>query len=238
MLLKSLWSVLFVCVTATAAAAQGLVVIAANGAGPDYAPGKRFKSGAAITLPKGAKVTWLSKTGQVIKHAGPYSGALKAPSRAGGKSRSLTQVAKIVAGAKRSKVLGATRASSGRAAAKPADIWLGDVGRLQNYCAQRDNARLWRADAKSIAALAVTKSGHPGGGIVWPAGKKILDLPASAVADNIAIKMSSAGKTTSLAVHVLPGDIDVQDRGAVLQWMAAKNCQRQAADLIRQIHAR
>ena len=238
MLSKSLCTVLLFFAAVTAAAAKDLVVIAANGAGPAYAPGKRFKSGAAITLPKGARVTWLSKAGQVIKHKGPFSGALKVRAKAGGKSRSLAQVAKIVTGSKRTKVLGATRATGQYAKTKPADVWLGDVRRLSNFCARRNKARLWRANAKATAALAITKAGQPGSGVVWPAGKAILDLPESALADNTAIKMSSAGNIASLVVRVLPGDIDAGDSGAVLQWMAAMNCQRQAAELIMKIHTR
>ena len=238
MLSKSLCTVLVFFVAVTAAAAKDLVVIAANGAGPAYAPGKRFKSGAAITLPKGARVTWLSKAGQVIKHKGPFSGALKVQAKAGGKSRSLTKVAKIVTGSKRTKVLGATRATGQNAKVKPADVWLGDVRSLSNFCARRDRARLWRANTEATAALAITKSGQPGSGVVWLAGRPILELPASALSDKTAIKMSSAGRVASLVVHMLPGDIDASDTGAVLQWMAAMNCRRQAAELIMQIHTR
>ena len=183
-------------------------------------------------------MTWLSKAGQVIKHKGPFSGALKVQAKAGGKSRSLAQVAKIVTGSKRTKVLGATRAAGTNAKVKPADVWLGDVSRVRNFCARRDKARLWRANAKVTAALAIAKAGQPGSGVVWPAGKQILDLPESKLADNTAIKMSSTGRVASLVIRVLPGDIDAGDSGAVLQWMAAMNCQRQAAELIMQIHTR
>ena len=172
----------------------------------------------------------------MIKLKGPYRGAPKVKARAGGKTRSLSQVAKVAGGSRRTKVLGATRAAGTQTGVKPADVWLGGVRQLSNFCAGRDLAHLWRAIAKSPAALTTTTAGKTNSGIVWPAGAHVLNLSASARRDKTAIKMLSAGKITNLVVHVLPDDIEPHDSGAILHWMASVGCQSQAAELVMKIH--
>ena len=222
--------------TTAAHGANEYVIVAADGAAATYSPGATLSAGSTIKLQDGAKLTLLSKSGNVIKLNGPYSGALPGKSGGDGGTTAISKIAKLVAGnAKRSRTLGATRAGS--APRRPNNVWMANVGRTRNICAKPDAAVLWRKRAKAPAAITVSGQGTSPASLIWPSGKHTVTLPPAAIRDNTDITIITAGRSLKAKLHVAPSALDFENKTLLLGWMASRNCADQVTAFIRQLHA-
>ncbi|MEM9359409.1 MAG: hypothetical protein AAGB04_24765 [Pseudomonadota bacterium] len=217
--------------------AAELVVIAADNAGAQLAPGKTLKAGSSITLAAGGRVTILAQSGEVIKLKGPFSGPVKGGKSAKGGSR-LAAVSKLLGTSRRSTTLGATRAVAPGSGprATPGNIWIVEAHRAGRACVRPKEMTLWRPTANQPAIVALWPLNGTPKKLDWPAGKSTHRVSDQPLADGVQLSVLAGGRNTAIVLSVLPDDVDAAPGGPLLQWMAARGCRVQANKLIRQLH--
>lgn len=228
----SLFAPLTLLLSATIAEAGDLVVVTSTA--PTFAPGKMVAAGASIDLPKGAQVTLVSESGQMVTLKGPRSGPAGATATKGKDGNLVKALSRLVSsGGKETEALGAMRSAGGTSG--PGSPWMVNIGRSGKVCvAAGKGPELWRSDSASEVTL--TLKGLKGGGKVslpWPAGSQTLAWPSAvALKDGASYMVRIKGSPTArrLTVHLVPGTLPSDAHRAV--WMAEKGCKRQAKRLL------
>ena len=217
--------------------ASDLVVIAAEKAGAELAPGKTLRAGTSISLTAGGRITVLAQSGEVIKLTGPYSGPVKAKTAGQGPSR-IAAVSKLLGTSRRSATLGATRAANVGSGARraPSNVWIVEADRAGRACVRADGMILWRPTAAKPATVALWPLTGAPKKIDWTAGASTQRITDQPLADGTQLSVLSGGRNTTLVLAVLPKDIAPTPSGQLLQWMASSGCRGQVKKLVRLLH--
>ncbi len=225
-----------------AAAAATFVIIASSETSGDYAAGAVLEAGQDIAIADGTQVTLLSKTGDVVKLKGPYSGALLAkkavePETPASWSSSLSEIAELVLDdPKQSSVIGATRELTVNRETGEPDIWVFNVDSSGNRCVKPPKVELWRKDPGKSVSLSLRTKSIRYSGLTWEGGRDRYELPDTFVKDDMHLVMAIDKKPRRFDLHVLPKEIRSDSWGAVLHWMIKNECTRQAHLLIGWLH--
>jgi hypothetical protein len=185
-------------VTASAAAADILVIRSIGPSAKSFPPGKRLAEGSRITLKANDSLDVLDGRGtRTLRGPGNFVAGAATQAR-NGAAPTTTRRARI--GAVRSAGLGELR---------PPTIWHVDVSRSSSVCvAEPGNVTLWRSASAAPVTLNIT--GPQGGGatqLKWPSGSSTLAWPASLpVADGAEYRLSWAGAATPTTIRfrILP----------------------------------
>ncbi len=185
-------------VTASAAAADILVVRSVGPSMKSFPPGKRLQQGTRIVLKANDRLDVLDGRGtRTLRGPGNFV--------AGAATGAIASTAPV--SGQRARI-GAVRGIDG-GELRPPSIWHVDMTKSSTICiAQPRGVTLWRANA--TPALALTISRLPDGGrrqIMWEAGSSTVAWPADmAIADGAEYRLSwpGAATPTSLRFRTLP----------------------------------
>ncbi|GGB34229.1 hypothetical protein GCM10011316_02910 [Roseibium aquae] len=217
--------------------AETIVVAASGNAGLE--PGTRLDESVAISLPAGARITVLSRSGAMQVLDGPYSGfpAGQAESDPGRTAEPRWSAVLALVGDPdaRSNVMGASRKTDGDFIVPPG-IWHVSVDSSGPRCTEPENVVLWRRDAARAEAVSVRSAAGRLTDIDWPAGDQTLTLPSPFALDG-RMMVSVGGDLRDLELAVAPVDVAGGAPGAILGWLVDRKCKRQALTLIERVHA-
>jgi len=206
-------------VTASAAAADILVVRSVGPSAKGFAPGKRIPQGTRIVLRAGDRLDVLDGRGtRTLRGPGSFvAGAATGPTASAG----------TVTG-QRARI-GAVRGIEG-GELRPPSIWHVDVTKSSTICvAQPTGLTLWRANATPAVTLNISRLA--GGGtrqVEWQAGSSTLAWPTDLpVANGAEYRLSWAGGATptSLRFRTLPQrPVGLED---LASFLISNQCQAQ-----------
>lgn len=185
-------------VTASAAAADILVVRSLGPSAKSYPPGKRLPESARLTLKANDQLVVLDGRGtRTIRGPGTFTAGA-----------SQGRIAGNIPVTQRRARIGAVR-SVGGGELRPPSIWHVDVAKSSNVCVSGGGkVTLWRADAAGPVTLNVTRAtGGAGRRIEWEAGASTLAWPADlAIADGAQYRLSWSGGAapTTITFRTLP----------------------------------
>jgi hypothetical protein len=175
--------------TATAAAADILVVRSSGPSAKSYPPGRRLPESARLVLRAGDQLIVLDGRGtRVIRGPGAFTAGAPAAGRVASAAPAVDRRARI--GAVRGLETGTLR---------PPSIWHVDVSRSSNVCVA-DPARvtLWRADPGKAAALTIAGPAGRTRQVDWPLGSSTLPWPSDLpVADGAEYRLSGGDSAPS-----------------------------------------
>jgi hypothetical protein len=186
-------------VTATAAAADILVVRSTGPSAKSFPPGKRLPENALLTL---------KASDQLVVLDGRGTRTLRGPGTFTAGAASAGRVASAAPVMQRRARIGAVR-GPGDGALRPPSIWHADVTRSANVCVAQSGAlTLWRAEAAAPLTLSVSRvGGGPARQLSWEAGASTLPWPPDLVlADGAQYRLSwpGAAAPTTLTFRTLP----------------------------------
>ena len=184
--------------SATAAAADILVVRSTGPSARSFPPGKRLPETARITLRASDQVVVLDGRGtRIIRGPGTFTAGAPAIGR----------IASAGPAAQRRARIGAVRGVEA-GEPRPPSIWHVDVARSSNICvADVSTVTLWRADPAAALTLAIAGQGGRGRQIVWQRGASTLAWPSDLpVADGSEYRLSWSGAAapTTLRFRTMP----------------------------------
>lgn len=227
----------------TSALAEDLVVIAATNAGEAFKPGAIVSTGTAVKLPQGSRLTLLSKGGEVLRLAGPYSSVVDLPALAGDAPKekawasTLSSIADVVSKkVVRTNVVGTSRAVIAPMALIEPDVWQLTVDSSGHRCLNSAKSNLWRKNASKSLTIDLRSQEAQQKGLTWPVGINHMDLPKKFMKDGTLVVMKIDAQPRRFNIHVLPADIEADQWGDVLHWMVSKECTRQANLLVGRLH--
>jgi hypothetical protein len=180
-------------VTASAAAADILVVRSTGPSAKSYPPGKRIAEGARVALKANDSLDLLDGRGTRTLR-GP--GNFVAGAAAG-------RVASNVPVTTRRARIGAVRGVGG-GELRPPSIWHVDISQSSTVCvAEPNKVTLWRHDATGPVTLNIARAaGGPPTRVEWEAGASTIAWPAALpIADNSEFRLSWAGGATPTAIR-------------------------------------
>ena len=193
--------VLLIGTTATAAAADILVVRSTGPSAKAYPPGKSIPETGRLALKAGDMLVVLDGRGtRTIRGPGNFIA---------GAAQSAGQPMQTAAAtpARRARI-GAVRGTGTASPPRPDTLWQVDVSKSSNIClADRNNVTLWRADTSKPVALTVAREGGASQTINWPAGESTLSWPSNvAIADGAQYSLAwkGAAAPTRLRFKTLP----------------------------------
>ena len=193
---------LFLGTSATAAAADILVVRSTGPSAKMFPPGKSLSENGKITLKASDMLVVLDGRGtRTLRGPGTFAAGAAQPAA----TRSVQMAA--AAPARRARI-GAVRSVGTTAPARPATLWHVDVSKSSNIClADKTNVTLWRADATKPVTLTVAPAGATPKKLSWPAGQATLSWPSDvAIADGADYRLSwdGAAAPTVIKFKTLP----------------------------------
>lgn len=206
-------------VTASAAAADILVVRSVGPSTKSFPPGKRLQQGTRIVLKANDRLDVLDGRGtRTLRGPGSFV--------AGAASGAVASAGPV--NGQRARI-GAVRGVEG-GELRPPSIWHVDVTRSSTICiAQPRGVTLWRANA--TPAMTLTISRLPDGGrrqVAWQAGSSTVAWPADLpIADGAEYRLSWAGAAspTSLRFRTLPQrPVGLED---LASFLISNQCQAQ-----------
>jgi hypothetical protein len=206
-------------VTASAAAADILVVRSVGPSAKGFAPGKRIPQGTRISLKANDRLDVLDGRGtRTLRGPGSF---------VAGAATGATASARPVSG-QRARI-GAVRGIEG-GELRPPSIWHIDVTKSSTICiAQPTGLTLWRANATPAVTLNISRL--PGGRarqVEWQAGSSTVAWPADMpIADGAEYRLSWAGGATptSLRFRTLPQrPVGLED---LASFLISNQCQAQ-----------
>ena len=179
--------------TASAAAADILVVRSTGPSAKSFPPGKRLAEGARVVLKSNDSLDLLDGRGtRTLRGPGNFvAGAASG------------RVAGNVPVTQRRARIGAVR-SVGGGELRPPTIWHVDVAKSSTVCvAEPGKVTLWRADSAGPVTLHIVRT--QGGGasqVSWEAGASTVAWPATLpIADNAEFRLSWAGAATPTTIR-------------------------------------
>jgi hypothetical protein len=194
--------------TASAAAADILVVRSSGPSAKSYPPGRRLPESARLLLRAGDQLIVLDGRGtRIIRGPGSFTAGASAVGR----------IASIAPVADRRARIGAVRGLDA-GALRPPSIWHVDVARSSNFCvADPSKVTLWRADPGKATTLSISGAGGRTRRLDWEPGSSILVWPSDLpVAEGAEYRLSETGgaQPTTIRFRTLG------DRPAGLEDMA------------------
>ena len=219
----------------TSAGAQ-TVVVAVSGT-DEFTPGDIFDPGQTITILKGARLTTLTKAGEMSVIEGPYSGIPAEQKIQSDEFQSQWNAVTALFGDPdaRSEVLGVSRDIEGNVPPTPA-VWHVSVDSSGPRCTPASTLTLWRRNAEVTQTVSVRSAAASLKDLAWAAGQNTLLIPDSFLLQDGRLLISIDGSVRDLDLHVFSGAINENETGALLGWLVGKKCERQAWSLIRQVH--
>ncbi len=187
--------------TATAAAADILVVRSTGPSAKMYPPGKSIPEAGRLALKAGDMLVVLDGRGtRTIRGPGNF---------AAGAAQPAGQPMQTAANTTRRARIGAVRGTGTVSTPpRPGTLWQIDVSKSSNIClADPRNVTLWRADATKPVTLTVAREGGASQTVSWPAGETTLAWPTSVgIADGAQYNLSWQGASapTRLKFKTLP----------------------------------
>ena len=217
-----------------------LIVIAVSGTNA-FVPGQQIKSEAKISLGKDARITVLSKSGELRVIDGPFEDAVSltasVESDDGDGDRWQSVKAFLGHPDAQSEVLGASRRLDGEVPPPPG-IWYVSVDSSGPRCTAPNEITLWRRTADQDQTIAVRTAASSLKDVSWMAGENTLRLPEGFSIESGRMIVGIGGKLRELDLHVYPGSVEATANGSLLEWMIDRKCGRQALSLIRHVHAK
>lgn len=205
--------------TATAAAANVLVVRSSGPSAKSYPPGRSLPDNARITLRGGDTLVILDSRGTrtfrgpgtFTPASGAQAGAQTVPGSDGRRAR-----------------IGAVR-SAGLVPASPTTIWDVDVTQSGTAClAGTSDVRLWRPDSTQPATLTIAGPGGTPHTVEWPAGTASLAWPSALpIADGAEYRLSLSGSPVPVTILVKTLSAPPADLQAVAETLIANDCPEQ-----------
>ncbi|MBD1548310.1 hypothetical protein [Roseibium aggregatum] len=218
-----------------------VVVVATSGDAGLHA-GQKLDPAVQISLPEGARITVLSKTGEMKVIDGPYTGPVEAQDDKPQESVQVAQwdAVKTFLGDPdaRSEVVGASRSAKSDLLASPSSIWDVSVDSSGPRCTRASGLVLWRKRSTLPLTVSVRGPGVRVTDLDWPKGENSLPLPDNYTAEDGTMVVSLDGNLRELSIKVLPKDMENAAPGQLLAWMVDNKCARQALSLIAHVHAR
>ncbi len=205
-------------VTASAAAADILVVRSVGPSSKGFPPGKRLQQGTRIVLKANDRLDVLDGRGtRTLRGPGNFvAGA------ASGATASATPVT-----SQRARI-GAVRGVGG-GELRPPSIWHVDVSKSSTVCIAQPNVTLWRANTTPAVTLKISRL--PNGGareVAWEAGSSTVAWPRDmAIADGAEYRRSWPGAATPtlLRFRTLPQrPVGLED---LASFLISNQCQAQ-----------
>ncbi|MDJ0612323.1 MAG: hypothetical protein QNJ29_01500 [Rhizobiaceae bacterium] len=220
-------------------ASHGEVIVVAVSGTDAFEPGQRLDGTEPITLAEGARITLLSKAGemQVISGAVENVALSKTGEVSENQAMSNWNTVKVALGQPdaRTEVFGASRNLSGDAPTAPG-VWHVSVDSSGPRCTIPTKLVLWRRDAKTSQEVSVRSASGSVRGLAWDEGESLLTLPSSFEIESGKMIVGMGGKLRDFEVHVAPASLSAAGPGAVLGWLVEKKCNRQASALIEHVH--
>jgi hypothetical protein len=171
--------------TASAAAADILVVRSIGPSAKSYPPGRRLPESARIILKASDQLVVLDGRGtRVIRGPGTFAAGAPAAGRIASAAPSVQRRARI----------GAVRGID-EGGLRPPSIWHVDVARSSNVCVADPAAiTLWRADSAGAATLRIAGRAGAARQVGWQAGSSTLAWPSDLpVTEGAEYRLSGAG---------------------------------------------
>jgi hypothetical protein len=184
--------------TATAAAADILVVRSTGPSAKSYPPGRRLPESARISLKAGDQLIVLDGRGtRIVRGPGTFAAGASAAGRMASAAPVAGRRARI--GAVRGVETGALR---------PPSIWHVDVARSSNVCvADPSKVTLWRADPAKAATLSIAARSGRTKQLGWQPGSSTLAWPSDLpVGDGAEYRLSGTGAAapTTIRFRAMP----------------------------------
>lgn len=222
-----------------AGALADYVVVAATGASASYAPGTEIGTGETLSLPEGARLTLIERSGRVTNldgaHEGPVPRDDAAPTGSGDTDWGFLK--RLIGSQEaRSTVLGAARTGAGDIPPPPG-VWDVSADSSGPRCTRAGKLILWRRNADSPISLALRSVAGRHDGIAWPAGEHRLAIPEEMAREDGRLIVSLGSELREFDLSVLPDGLRDAPAGLLLAWLAEKDCRRQALALVERIHA-
>ena len=215
-----------------------LIVIAVSGT-ESFTPGSNLDPGQPITLPEGARITVLSKSGEMRVIDGPYSDALTTDEQQNTSDGSADQwnAVKSFMGSPdtRSEVLGVSRNIDSGVPPTPG-VWQVSVDSSGPRCTRASQLTLWRRNAEKDQQISIRSASNKFKGLNWKAGNEELALPQEFVVEEGRMIVSVDGDLRDLELHVMSDQNQDLGSGTLLSWLIEKQCNRQALSLIENVH--
>jgi len=217
-----------------------IVIVAASGDAGLQA-GQKLDPAVEIALPQGARITVLSKTGDMKVIEGPYTGPVGAEAAAPGAEVEVARWDAVTTFLgdpdARSEVVGASRSAKSGLLASPSSIWDVSVDSSGPRCTRASGLVLWRKRATLPLTVSVRGPGVRVTDLDWPKGDNSLALPESYPAEDGTMIVSLDGNLRELSIKVLPEEMEDAAPGRLLGWLVDNKCARQALSLIAHVHA-
>lgn len=217
------------------------VVLATSGTSGDLQAGTRLPDDAAITLPKGARITLMSRDGGMLTLIGAFSGPVAAQSgattTATGDGGTLQRLSRLLQGADaRSTVLGAARAGAGDIPPPPG-IWHVSVDSSGPRCVEPGPLRLWRRNAEQDTPVSLRSASGRRDDLTFARGTHVLTVENAVADGDDRLLVSLGDDLRDLALALRPPALVDASPGELLVWMLDNDCKRQALTLIGHVHA-
>ena len=213
--------------TTSVAGTTDMLILAS--ASPELPEGGVIDGTQSLTLPKGVTLTLLSQAGEMLRLAGPYSGAPMAESvpddRGLGERMFAAMSRLLMGGSKNMGTLGVTRGDTKLAD----DISLVNAGASTTHCLPAGAVPvLWRPVADKDMRFSMKLARGKRVKTTWPAGQDTLPWPEKVPLRNDGTYVMSGKGIVGykLKIRMMPDDLPtVYHR---IGWMAENGCRRQA----------
>ena len=222
-----------------ASALADYVVIAATQAPALYAPGTEISADESLSLPDGARLTLIERSGRMTNLDGAHEGPVPpADTAASGGDDTDWNVLKRLIGSPEasSTVLGAARTGASDIPPPPG-VWDVSADSSGPRCVRTGKLTLWRRNADGATSVTLRSAAGRHEGIAWPAGEHRLAVPEQMAREDGRLIVSLGSELRDFDLSVPPDGLGDAPAGRVLAWLAEKDCRRQALALIERLHA-
>ena len=234
----ALLALILVTAVLTGVARAEIIVVAVDGA-DGFAPGDTLDRTVPLVLPAGARLTLLSKAGELSTLDGPYDGligALQFGAESDGNDDDWGAV-KAFLGQENDplKVVGASRNADGDVPPTPG-VWHVSIDSSGPRCTRADALTFWRRNTDETLSLSLRNASSKIKGLAWAAGQEFLTVPRGFSIETGRMIVSSENGLRELELHVIENAEYGKSNGRLFAWLVRSGCTRQALALIKNIH--
>lgn len=226
---------LFFCGLSEAAKAE-LIVIEVSGT-EAFSPGDKIDTSSAIVLPENARLTILSKSGEMQVLVGPHSA--KVEQSTSGEVAAFDQWDAVTSifgqSDKRTETFGASRNLDGDIPPTPG-VWDVSIDSSGPRCSTSGSLVFWRRNSDKTERVSVRTADTKLNDVVWEKGLEGLDVTSLIAPANGRMIVGIGAQLRELELHVFPGPVKTIKQGVLLGWLLEKGCNRQARALIDLVH--
>jgi hypothetical protein len=215
------------------------VVVAATQAPATYAPGTEIATDESLSLPEGARLTLIERSGRMTNLDGAFDGPvpLADNSSTGDTDADWSMLKRLIGSPEASStVLGAARTGASDIPPPPG-IWDVSADSSGPRCVRAGELTLWRRNADTATSVTLRSAAGRHDGIAWPVGEHRLAVPDEMARENGRLVVSLGSELRDFDLSVLPDNLGDAPAGLILAWLAEKDCRRQALALVGRVHA-